>query len=308
MAPSAGPCAVGVCLVAVALLVSSFSTLAPTEMALRYNFVLSTVSPSVEITPGLKFTGPFVRFIRYPRTIQTLSYDSSSKDLLDGRTKDGLPLVLGVAFQYRLLPTGLYELYHQFENHEGDYIRLFGLMGVHTITEVATRFTAYQFFNEKQKIASVMRDELDSRFQKQLFASVESLQINEDDLPDAFTETILMAATSKQNITKMRKTQEAKIIEFQTARIVAEAQANVTVQKAHGDRHRILQNGHADAAIIDAYVEAELQAYGRIHDDLRLGGASLLKYIWYDTLGGGGVAANRNEDQDFQMLIGVNPA
>ena len=78
------------------------------------------------------------------------------------------------------------------------------------------RFTAYQFFNEKQKIAEaaiifwvnvknwnwltfgpdwmcwqiffwreVMRDSLNEYFSKHLFATVESLQITEDDLPDA---------------------------------------------------------------------------------------------------------------------------
>ena len=64
------------------------------------------------------------------------------------------------------------------------------------------------------------------------------------------------------------QTLEAKKVEFQTARQIAEAQANVTIQKAIGDEHRILQNGKADAAIIEAYVEAELTAYGQIHTDL----------------------------------------
>lgn len=51
----------------------------------------------------------------------------------------------------------------------------------------------------------VMRTSLNAYFSEHLFASVESLQITEDDLPDAFTKTILTAATSKQNITRMSK-------------------------------------------------------------------------------------------------------
>jgi len=96
-----------------------------------------------------------------------------------------------------------------------------------------------------------MRLHLNEYFSKHLFATVESLQIQEDDLPEAFTTTILTAATSKQNITRMSKTMAAKIVEFQTARQIAEAQANVTIQKAIGDQHRIMQNGRADAAIIE---------------------------------------------------------
>merc|ERR1711879_959256 len=178
--------------------------------------------------------------------------------------------------------------------------------GLHHITEQATYFTAYQFFNEKQKIAEEMRRELDKYFQQHLFATVESLQIFDDELPPAFTQNILRVATSKQNITRMEKARDAKIVEFQTARQVARAQANVTISKSYGQLHRILQNGRADAAIIESYVQAELQAYGKVHDELNLQGADLINYIWYDTLGGGGVAKNASGGQDIDILIGVN--
>jgi len=303
-----GVCGAGCFVFLLVLISSSWTTLMPTEMALGYNWLLQTVSPEVVISPGLQITGPFVQLLKYPKTIQTIEYSAEMKDILDDRTHDGLPLLLGVAFQYRLLPDGLYNLYHKFENNVGDYERLFVLSGIHIVTEVATRFTAYQFFNEKQKIAEVMRREVDAYFQEHLYATVESLQINEDDLPEAFTQMILQAATSKQRITRMEKTRDAKIVEFHTARIVAHAQANVTIQKAFGERHRILQNGRADAAIIDAYVQAELEAYGKIHDELGLEGDSLLKYIWYDTLGGGGVAASDTEPSDIELLFGVNPS
>lgn len=292
---------------AILLLFFSWAIVLPTEMALRYNFVLKTVSSEVITAPGIQFLGPFSSLIKYPKTIQTLEYNANHRDLLDGRTRDGLPLILGLAFQYRLLPDGLYNLYHTYENAEGDYLEVYRLMAIHIITEQATKFTAYQFFNEKQKIAEGMRKALDEYFQKHLYATVESLQINEDDLPQAFTDTILTSATCKQNITKMEKTQEAKVIEFQTARVVARAQANVTVQKAYGQRHQILQNGRADAAIIEAYVQAELQAYGQIHDELGLGGADLVSYIWYDMLAGGGVAESSGS-HSMKMMVGVNPA
>ncbi|CAJ1329956.1 unnamed protein product [Effrenium voratum] len=286
----------------------SITSLQPTEVALKYNWLWKTVSEEIVVTPGLKFVGPFNDLIRYPKTIQTLEYNQAHHDLLDGRTQDGLPLILGLSFQYRLLPDRLRELYFTYENHVGDYENIYKLAGMHMITELATKFTAYQFFNEKQKIAEVMRNSLNDYFSKNLFASVESLQISEDDLPEAFTATILTAATSKQNITRMSKTLEAKKVEFQTSRQIAEAQANVTIQKAIGEKARIMQNGKADAAIIEAYVEAELTAYGKIHKTLGLSGEELINYIWYDTLGGGGVSADASTDKDMEMLVGVNPS
>ncbi|CAE7194141.1 unnamed protein product [Symbiodinium sp. CCMP2592] len=286
----------------------SVQLLQPTEVALKYNWLLQTIGDEVVATPGINFVGPFTSYVRYPKTIQTLEYNQVHRDLLDGRTADGLPLILGLSFQYRLMPERIRDLFFAYENEYGDYERIFKLTGMHMITEMATKFTAYQFFNEKQKIAEDMRLHLNEYFSKHLFATVESLQIQEDDLPEAFTTTILTAATSKQNITRMSKTMAAKIVEFQTARQIAEAQANVTIQKAIGDQHRIMQNGRADAAIIEAYVEAELTAYGKIHGELGLSGEDLINYIWYDTLGGGGVSADTQSDKDVEMLVGVNPS
>lgn len=295
----------------IAFLLLSWSYLDPTEMALKYNYVTKTVDPEIVIQPGLKFVCPWNSLIRYPKTIQTMTYDNSHRDLLDGRTRDGLPLILGLSFQYRLLadpPESLFHLYKTFENNIGDYIRVYQLVGMHIITELATNFTAYKFFNEKQAIAYEMQNALDNYFRRNLFATVESLQINEDDLPTAFTDSVLQAANSKQNITQMTKAREAKKVEFQTMVNIARAQANVTIAKAHGQKHRILQNGYADRAVIEAYVEAERQAYEEIHKTMELEGDALIKYIWYDTLGGGGVSSSSTSGGDVQMMVGVDPA
>jgi len=296
----------GLCVVLV--LVCSFGSLGPTELGLRYNFVMQTVSPEVEVQAGVKFLGPTTRLLIYPKTIQTITYDRDSNNLLAGRTKDGLPLTLGITFQYRLMPDGVYSLYHTFEQEAGDYETVYKLMATHLITEMATNFTAYQFFNEKQRIAEVMRKEVDAYFQANFWSTVESLQINEDDLPDDFTQMILTAATNKQKIAKMEKTRDAQRVKFQTAIIVAEAQANMTLQRANGTRSQILNNANADAAIIDSYVEAELQAYTKVKDQLDLKSAALVDYIWYDTLSGGGVSANTSASTEVQMLVGVDPA
>merc|ERR1719433_1861006 len=239
-----------------------------------------------------------------------MTYDASHKDLLDGRTSDGLPLNLGLSFQYKLLTDdkSLFTLYHTFEENVGDYQKVYQLIGMHLVTEMASNFTAAQYFNEKQNIAVQMQHQLDAYFQKNLFATVDSLQIGEDDLPPAFTNSVLAAATKKQEITKMERTRDAAKINFTTARQVAEAQANVTLAQANGERHRILQNGQANAAIIDAYVQAETAAYKQVAKAMSLGSDELIKYIWYDTLSGGSVSAAQTESQNMQLMVGVDPA
>merc|ERR1719161_1407912 len=106
----------------------------------------------------------------------------------------------------------------------------------------------------------------------------------------------------------MTKVRDAKKIEFATDVLVAEAHANITVNAAVGDVQKILQTGKADAAIINAYVSAEVGAYGHVVDTLGLTGEDLVKYIWYDSLGGGGVQHNSQNNAETQILVGVNPA
>lgn len=291
-------------LVIVAIIATGFASLDPTQMALTYNWVTKKISPTVRVDPGLGWIGPWNELIKYPKTIQTINYDNSHRDLLDGRTKDGLPLVLGLSFQFQLVPDELFKLYMEYEAEYGDYLAMYKLMGIHILTEMATNYTAYQFFNDKQKIALEMMFNMNKYFTKHLHATVESLQINEDDLPGPFTDMILRSATMKQNISKTQKTLGAKIIQMQTAVKIAEAQANVTIQQAIGQSSAIQQNGKADASVITSFVSSELEAYKKIKENLGLKGNDLLKYIWYDAVGGGSVI---QPGSDFSVFSGVNP-
>jgi len=304
MAMEAAGCCGAVCLLIGFLIITGFGSIDPTQMAITRNWVMKTVGSEVLVDPGMTYVGFWTELIKYPKTIQTISYDNRHRDLLDGRTKDGLPLVLGLSFQYQLLPDELHDLYMQYERNYGDYVEMYKLMGIHILTERATNYTAYQFFNDKQRIALEMMFHMNNYFKKYLHSTVESLQINEDDLPGPFTDMILMAATMKQNISKTQKTLGAKVVQMQTAVKIAQAQANVTIQNAIGASSAIEQNGAADAAVITSYVESELQSYRQIKETLGLKGDDLLKYIWYDAVGGGSVV---QPGQDFTVFSGVRP-
>lgn len=297
-------CMLAACVAAGLFIIFGVKSVDPTEMAIQYNWLLSEVSKDVVMDPGMKFAGPWMNYKVYPKTVQTLSFDNRHKDLLDGRTADGLPLVLGVSFQYQLIPEELYALFTTYESSYKNYENMYKLMGIHLLTEMATNYTAYQFFNDKQRIAWEMKELMNNYFKANLHATVESLQINEDDLPGPFTEMILNAATMKQNISQTQKTLGAKVVQMETEIKVAKAQANVTVQKAVGQSAAIMQAGEADAAVITSFITSEVGAYSEIKSSLGLEGDSLLKYIWFDALGGGSVV---QPGSDFSVFSGISP-
>jgi len=282
--------------------------IAPTEMALKYNWVLKTMSKDIVTEPGLNFIGVGVSVIRYPKTIMNLEFTKDQHHLMDGRTKDGLKLFVGLSFQYQLIPEELLQLYYDFEQENGDYLKIFGLAGIHICTEVSTKYSAYEFFGEKQAIAEDMQAHLDRYFKQHLHARVLTLQINEDDPPQAFTDMILVAATKKQKIARMRKVLKAQLVSFKMNQMVAEKQANMTILQASGQNYTINNTGEADSKIIEVFVSAEKEKYAQVKEKMDLDDDALIKYMWYDTLAGGGIGQNTTKHNDVSMLVGVNPA
>jgi hypothetical protein len=107
-----GACLVFVIIPAAILIALSFATLEPVEYGLNFNAITMSVENITYSVAGLYFLGFGHWFVRYPRIIQTIEFSATGADhLLHTRTSDGLPLTLGLSFQYRYIPEHLYELY-----------------------------------------------------------------------------------------------------------------------------------------------------------------------------------------------------
>jgi hypothetical protein len=286
------------------LLSTSIKTVAPTEMAIKYNWITCSLAPDVISTPGMSFQGFWTVLYKYPKTIQTVVYDDRHRDLIDGRTRDGLSIMVGLTFQYRLLPDKLHQLYADFESEHGEYRKVFQLMGMHLITEKATHYEAKDFFNKKASIANEMRLHMDAKFQKDLYATVTQLQITEDDLPGPFYDAVIRVSTMEQNVTKAKSKLQALEVKMRTDVNISEAMANVTLHNAQGEVWKRKADGEATAGQIRSYVGAEKEAYKNISTALKIQGEDLIKYIWYDTVGGGNIIS---PGSGFSVFSGINP-
>lgn len=88
--------------------------------------------------------------------------------------------------------------------------------------------------------------------------------------------------------------------------IKAENEVNQTISLAQGTASKIFQEGRAAAAIAGAYVDADADGYGIIKEELNLDGDGILKYIWYDVLGSGGIAGE-NRGLASELFVGITP-
>ena len=148
-----GVCTCFIVIPSLIMIMMSFSSLPTVEYGLDYNAITLTVDNRTYDSAGLYFLGLGHSFIKFPRTIQTIEFNAAHDDLLHTRTLDGLPLTLGVSFQYRYIPQHLYELYRAYKLK---HVHVYENTATAVIANVACNYSAYTSFNDKQGIATVM--------------------------------------------------------------------------------------------------------------------------------------------------------
>lgn len=257
--------------------------------------ITQSINP-VPFNAGLHFLGVGHKFIRFPNTYQNMQFSTAEHDVLHTRTSDGLPLTLGISFQYTLTKPRVYDLYMR---HEEQYPNVLFDIATHVLADVACNYTAYNFFNDKQSIAIVMQQELTKVTQELVFASVETLQIMLVKLPASFEDAIVESIAVKQNITRTQKTQASKQVEFDTMAMAAQQKANQTVTESRGKAKEIIAKQNATAISLLQNVATELQAYKMITDSLGFSHDELLQYVYYDSL--------TDRQGEAEYVVGLNP-
>jgi regulator of protease activity HflC (stomatin/prohibitin superfamily) len=129
------------------------------------------------------------------------------------------------------------------------------------IANVASNYSAYRFFSDKQGIAAHMQHVLDERMSTELFASIDALQIETIELPSKFQDAILESIKVKQNIQAQLKYKENMMVTWEQDVMVAEQLKNQTVTLAHGEAAKIQESAAANAIITNATIDAEISAY-----------------------------------------------
>lgn len=294
-----GVCTCFVLVPAIIMIAVSFASLPTVEYGLDYNAITMTVDNTTYTQAGLYFLGLGHSFIKFPRVVQTIEFIPSHRDLLHTRTSDGLPLTLGVSFQFRYIPQHLHTLYLAYRN---DHMHVYQNTATAVIANVACNYSAYTFFNDKQGIAAAMQRELTIQFAEKLYAQIEALQINYIELPISFQDAILESIATKQNITRSLRYKENMAVTFSTNLMVSEQEKNQTIIAATGRANQRRQQAFANAKVTEQEVTAEMNAFGNISDTLSFGTQNALDYIWWDSL-----QTNAATSAGKEFLVGVNP-
>lgn len=275
-----GVCAIVTITVAI-LVAVSIKSLAPNEVGLDYSANSLTLDTSKLFGAGPHFLGVGHSFIVYPKSVQEIDM-RSDKDMIIGRTKDGLVIKLQTRLLYRLMGTKerLASLYLMFKE---EYPTAYRSITRGTVRDVASLYTAFEFWQQRDNITQVMRQELTTKL-ADVHASVDDFLIPFFSLPSAFDDALTQTDVWQQEKSKVAYEMGTAEQQIQTALRTS----NVTVDRMLLEAERVANTTtfefEAEVQRINASVAAEVNGYGVLQSELGLTQEQLVNLVWLRAL------------------------
>lgn len=270
----------GIALLIFIILISiSFKVVDVGKWAIQVNWFENYVNPTPK-DEGRYYTGLTDGFVFFPKTLQTMEFSTNRGNEVSARTKDGLKLYLDVTLQYQLQFQNLYTLYRTFLNQ---YSSILESIAREVIRDVASKWTALEFFNNRSMIADNMNLALKDSMSN-IYATCQYLQLLKVDLPNKFESAIEQTEVARQQ-------QEIASHEQNTARVRADttlmyARMNMTVRllQANATAQSLLLTKRALAQTTNITATARTSANQAIAQQLLFTPDELLNYLYIEAL------------------------
>jgi hypothetical protein len=264
----------------------SFGSLDANEYGLELDTINMKLNEARVYTSGVYLLGVSHKFIKYPRTQQTIKYATTRGD--DGepvacRTNDGLPVSISFSFNYRLKSTAdelsrLFLVYGE----EDKVKQLYGRISRNVIRSVAAEWSTFQYFtSDKTAIQEAMRISLAADVGQE-GAVVESFQLLDVTIPATFQEARTRQETANQQISQALNDLSVARINAQSAVQVATQQASLIVSKAQNTAEQMRLSTAAEIQSLAARYEAERASYLNMRASLGLSVREMLTMVWLD--------------------------
>eukprot|EP00928_Gymnodinium_smaydae_P074410 TRINITY_DN57464_c0_g1_i1.p1 TRINITY_DN57464_c0_g1~~TRINITY_DN57464_c0_g1_i1.p1 ORF type:complete len:350 (+),score=73.23 TRINITY_DN57464_c0_g1_i1:126-1175(+) len=279
--------AVPACLVVIAA-IAGFGSVEITEYGLHENLLSRRVDSS-PYASGRYWIGPWSRFIRFPAVVKTIQFSDSKMmgdlaldevgdPMLRSRTRDGLDVKIELSFQYQLEAQSVYKLYTTL-GPGPEFHRTYVRLAIDRLTEIATEYTANEFFTDRTRIGKSMEQRLQEDFRRHLYASIFSFQLRSVGLPDDFEKSIQLTEVKKQDVHVAEAEQRSTRVALETQLLQAERRVQVRQNKADGYARSVMLANAADIQQFKVTQEKAADSYSGVLKALDSNEAELLAYV-----------------------------
>mmetsp|Transcript_12196 Transcript_12196/g.12216 ORF Transcript_12196/g.12216 Transcript_12196/m.12216 type:complete len:303 (-) Transcript_12196:37-945(-) len=277
-----------VALIIVVAFAFMWDSVEPTEYGMTYNSITKTAGTDHIYEGGLYFVGPFKHFIKFPATVTHIEFsDRKERNAppLETRTKEGLGLILHVAFQYKLHRHSIPKLYKLTNvRYEETFIR----QAKNIILEEASEYNAPEYWEKRGEIGANIAKRLNDTLSN-TYTSVVSFQMIQIDLPHSYEDSIVQTQVEVQKRETKRYEQKATTM-----------RESINVDVSEANKQSQIIYAEADAKAINATTSYEKMAYRDASALLGLTASNGL--IEYTKL------MNIMKNKDSQLIIGMQNA
>lgn len=212
-------------MIAFCLFVASFSSVGPLEYGLHFsnwnNKMVTNDDGTLDVYEGGRyFIGLGHTFITFPTNCVTIDFsnDPMAKNApLVTRTKDGLPVTIEIALQYKLKPEALLQLYTELNiGYEAAFVR----NARDALLEEAGDHLATEYWEHRKLIGSLMLERLSEAPGLEEFAEIRGVQLLTVILPSAYELSIMQTQVSVQEQKKAAFEQAVERVNSETSQLV----------------------------------------------------------------------------------------
>lgn len=264
----------------VILIILGFSKLQVNEVGIDYSSNSLTLNTKTLYTNGIVWLGIGHSFIKYPRNQLELNMEGGNS--IVARTNDGLVVTLQTKILYKLEPDidKLASLYLMFKE---DFEIPIENICRSVIRDVASEFTAFQFWSERENITTAMQDSLTTRLDD-IFVRVETFLLSAFILPKTFQDVIDKTEVQKQEMNKVVYELERVNQETQATILQAEEQVLQIETLANAAVAQIELEAESQIFKLNVSIAQEIKGYKNIKEALDLTTQELTTMIWLEKM------------------------
>jgi regulator of protease activity HflC (stomatin/prohibitin superfamily) len=270
------------------IFVGGFASVEVTEYALKASMITRKVDKEPYLS-GRYWIGPWSYFIKFPAVVKTIQFselrmqddlgvDEPGEPMLRSRTSDGLDVTIELSFQYQLYLEQIYNLYTTMGAGR-DFHDIFVRVAIDRLTEIATEYSANEFFVDRTRIGKDMEKVLKKDFQDKLYATIFSFQLRSVGLPDEFEKAIQLTEVKKQDVQVAEAEQLSTKVALDTELMKAKRRTKVKANKAEGFAESVMLENKADIEQYIATQEKAASSYKGILKELDNKENELLAYV-----------------------------
>lgn len=241
------------------------------EVGIAYDIHQKKLATNVQ-REGLHAGSPGYKFIIFPSVFQSIEYED-----LECLNREGIEIKLKVQLQYRAKVKNLREIILQFKDKE-NYLEVLKSVGESAIHDACSVFNTTQLQSQRASFQDLVRKTLGRRFET-LWADVEDLQVRNIMRPESYEKVIRNKEAAKENIKVAESQRPRQVVEANTEKEEARAQAKITIQRAESEARVSLSKARAEADSIRAAYEAETNAFLKLKQESLNSTEGLLSYL-----------------------------